>query len=71
MTDFLAAARRPVDNGSGEAAMSRLADRLASMAPPLDLTMAQVDFEEKMLMLQRLLNTLHLNRQMFATHQRC
>ena len=29
-----AAARRPVDNGPGEVAMSRLADRLVAMAPP-------------------------------------
>ena len=42
MTESYASAHRPVDNGSGEAAMSRLADRLAAMAPPLDLTMAQM-----------------------------
>jgi hypothetical protein len=34
MTDNFATAARPLDNGSGEVAMSRLADRLAAMAPP-------------------------------------
>jgi putative oxidoreductase len=34
MTDTTATARRPAANGSGEVAMSRLADRIASMAPP-------------------------------------
>jgi putative oxidoreductase len=41
MTDSFATARRPVDNAAGEMAMSRLADRLAAMAPPqtvLELT---------------------------------
>jgi putative oxidoreductase len=43
MSDILARMRRPVDNGSGEEAMSRLADRLAGLAPPpLDLTIAQM-----------------------------
>jgi putative oxidoreductase len=43
MTDVQVSGRRPVDNGSGEIAMSRLADRLAAMAPPpLDLTTAQM-----------------------------
>ena len=34
MTDHLATAARPLDNASGEMAMSRLADRIASLAPP-------------------------------------
>ena len=34
MTDSIAIARPPVDNAAGEKAISRLADRLASMAPP-------------------------------------
>lgn len=38
MTDNSAASFRPVENGSGEMAMSRLADRLAAMAPPLNLS---------------------------------
>ena len=41
MTDSFATAHRPVHNSSGERAMSRLADRLAAMAPPptvLELT---------------------------------
>jgi hypothetical protein len=43
MTDRNATAQRPLDIASGEMAMSRLADRLASMAPPpLNLTAAQV-----------------------------
>lgn len=42
MTDMSANAHRPVDNGHGEVAMSRLADRLAAMAPPLNLTTAQM-----------------------------
>jgi putative oxidoreductase len=43
MTDFSAITQRPAGNGSGEAAMSRLADRLASMAPPpLDLSSASI-----------------------------
>ncbi len=38
MTDSFAAARRPVDNAPGEMGISRLADRIAAMAPPpLDL----------------------------------
>ena len=43
MANSFATAQRPVDNASGEKAMSRLADRIASMAPPpLNLTAAQV-----------------------------
>lgn len=42
MTDYSANAHRPGGNGAGEVAMSRLADRLAAMAPPLDLTMSQM-----------------------------
>ena len=43
MTDRNATAQRPLDIAPGEMAMSRLADRLASMAPPrLNLTAAQV-----------------------------
>jgi|PersoiStandDraft_1058852.scaffolds.fasta_scaffold25129_1 putative oxidoreductase len=43
MTDSIATAQRPVENASGEMAMSRLADRIASMAPPpLNLTSAQM-----------------------------
>jgi putative oxidoreductase len=39
MTDMTANTRRPHDNGSGEAAMSRLADRLMALAPqPLELS---------------------------------
>ncbi len=34
MTDMTANTRRPLDNGSGEVAMSRLADRLMALAPP-------------------------------------
>jgi hypothetical protein len=34
MSDSIATARHPVENSSGEMAMSRLADRLAAMAPP-------------------------------------
>jgi putative oxidoreductase len=34
MTDTTATAHRPTVNGSGEVAMSRLADRIAAMAPP-------------------------------------
>ena len=38
MTD-ISTAHRPVESGSGEAAMARLADRLASLAPPpMDLS---------------------------------
>jgi hypothetical protein len=38
MTDNFATTRRPVDNAPGETSMSRLADRIAAMAPPpLDL----------------------------------
>ncbi len=43
MTDHTAAAPRGRDNVSGEMAMSRLADRLAALAPPpLNLTTAQM-----------------------------
>jgi putative oxidoreductase len=43
MTDSIATAPRSVENASGEMAMSRLADRIASMAPPpLNLTAAQM-----------------------------
>ena len=43
MADLLARLRPSVDSGTGEAAMSRLADRLTAMAPPpLDLTTAQM-----------------------------
>jgi putative oxidoreductase len=43
MTDSFATAQRPLANASGEMAMSRLADRLAAMAPPpLDLAPASI-----------------------------
>ncbi len=43
MTDSFAAAHRPVENASGEMAMSRLADRIAAMAPPpMDLPLASI-----------------------------
>lgn len=43
MSDITASARRPIGNGQGEAAMSRLADRIAMMAPPpLNLMAAQI-----------------------------
>ncbi len=38
MTDTTVTARRPAISSAGEAAMARLADRLASLAPPLDLS---------------------------------
>ncbi len=39
MTDTFATSHRPVENAAGEAAMSRLADRLAALAPhPLELS---------------------------------
>jgi putative oxidoreductase len=42
MTDMTANARRPLGNGAGEAAMVRLADRLAAMAPPLNLPASSI-----------------------------
>ena len=43
MTDISATARRTFDPASGEAAMSRLADRLAALAPPpMDLSPASI-----------------------------
>ena len=43
MSDITASARRPNGNVQGEAAMSRLADRIAAMAPPpLNLMAAQI-----------------------------
>jgi putative oxidoreductase len=42
MTDKTATARRPLGNGSGEAAMARLADRIAALAPPLELSVASI-----------------------------
>jgi putative oxidoreductase len=42
MTDIAASTRRPAASGSGEMAMARLADRLAAMTPPLDLSAASI-----------------------------
>jgi putative oxidoreductase len=43
MTDIAASTRRPAASGSGEMAMSRLADRIAAMAPPpMDLSTASI-----------------------------
>lgn len=42
MTDTFATATRMPEHANGEVAMSRLADRLAAMAPPLNLTTAQI-----------------------------
>ena len=42
MIDTTTAMRRPAATGSGDVAMSRLADRIASMAPPLDLSTASI-----------------------------
>ena len=42
MTDISATAHRRLDNTPGDVAMSRLADRLAAMAPPLDLSAASI-----------------------------